>query len=289
MFVGRRIAIIGGDMRQITVGECFAKDGFNVSVYGFKHDILPPSLAASESLSHALDGCKTIVLGVTPCTEEMQIQTPFWNKVLSADRLVSGLSPGCTVIGGKLSPAFTKLCESRGICCVDYVLREDFAVLNAVPSAEGALEIAMQELPVTIHGCRCIVTGFGRIGKILAHQLHALGADLTCTARKSCDLAWIKSFGYRAIHTDNLIAHVHNVSVIFNTVPNHIFGHEVLRNVSPGTLIIDLASKPGGVDLESADKLGIKVIWALSLPGKTSPVTAGRIIKDTVANILSEI
>lgn len=287
--MGRKIAIIGGDMRQITVGECLAKDGFNVSVYGFKSDFLPPSLTASESLSHALDGCKTIVLGITPCNEEMQITTPFGKDILSADLLTSHLFPGCRIIGGKLSPAFVKLCESRGILCIDYVLREDFAVLNAVPSAEGAIAIAMQELPITLHGCKCIVTGFGRIGKILARQLHSLGADLICSARKSHDLAWIKALGYKDVHTDNLMSCVHNASVIFNTVPNRIFSREILRNICPGTLLIDLASKPGGVDLESADELGIKVIWALSLPGKTSPVTAGRIIKDTVANILSEI
>ncbi len=287
--MGRRIAIVGGDMRQITVGECFAKDGFDVSVYGFKREVVPTPLTASESLSHTLDNCKTVILGITPCDEEMHILTPFWDNVLSADCLVSHLSHGCTVIGGKLSPAFINLCENRGISIIDYACREDFAVLNAVPSAEGAIAIAMHELPVTLHDCKCIVTGFGRIGKILARQLHSLGADVTCTARKSQDLAWIKAFGYNAVHTDNLIGCVHNVPVIFNTVPNHIFGREILRNIRPGALIIDLASKPGGVDLESAEELCIKVIWALSLPGKTSPVTAGKIIKDTIANILSEI
>lgn len=289
MFVGRRITLIGGDMRQITVAEYFAKDGFDVSVYGFSCDVLPALLSPSESLSHALSGSKVVILGITPCTDNMNIATPYWNDVLSAQTLVSHLTPDFTIIGGKLSPAFRSLCENNGITCLDYAYREDFAVLNAVPSAEGALAIAMEELPFTIHSCKCLVTGFGRIGKILARILHAMGADVTCSARKSSDLAWINSLGYHAVSTDNLIACVHNVPLIFNTVPNHIFDREVLRNITPGTLIIDLASKPGGVDLESAATLGIKVIWALSLPGKTSPVTAGKIIKDTVANILNEI
>lgn len=44
-----------------------------------------------------------------------------------------------------------------------------------------------------------------------------------------------------------------------------------------------------GVDLEAATQLGVKVIWALSLPGKVAPVTSGRIIRDTIFNILNEL
>jgi len=46
---------------------------------------------------------------------------------------------------------------------------------------------------------------------------------------------------------------------------------------------------PTGVDFEVAQSLGINVIWALSLPGKVAPVTSGKIIKDTIINILTEM
>lgn len=49
-----------------------------------------------------------------------------------------------------------------------------------------------------------------------------------------------------------------------------------------------VAPKPCGADFEAASKCGIKVIWALSLPAKTAPVTAGKIVAETVENILSE-
>ncbi len=44
-----------------------------------------------------------------------------------------------------------------------------------------------------------------------------------------------------------------------------------------------------GVDFEAAARLGVRVIWALSLPGKTAPVTAGESIKNTIYNMLSEL
>lgn len=286
--MGRRISVIGGDMRQITLAEYLIKDGFDISIFGFDASACGET-KSSESLSDALSGSKTVVLGINPCNENMNISAPLWSDTISARTLIHHISPESTVIGGKISPDFISLCKEKNITCIDYVLREDFAVLNAVPTAEGAIELAMQELPVTLHLCNCLVTGFGRIGKILARDLAFLGADVTCSARKSSDIAWINSLGYNAVYTKNLSEHVHNCTVIFNTIPHLIFDREILRNLRPGTLIIDLASKPGGVDFKSAESLGIKVIHALSLPGKVAPATAGKIIKDTLLNILNEM
>ena len=77
--------------------------------------------------------------------------------------------------------------------------------------------------------------------------------------------------------------------IIFNTVPRTVLGEEELKIIGKGTLIIDLASKPGGVDIKAADKMGMSVIWALSLPGKVAPVTSGRIIADTILGYLEKL
>ena len=68
-----------------------------------------------------------------------------------------------------------------------------------------------------------------------------------------------------------------------------MLGQEELEDLNSGCLILDLASKPGGVDLGAAGALGLTVIWALSLPGKVAPVTAGAAIRDTIYNMLREI
>jgi dipicolinate synthase subunit A len=62
----------------------------------------------------------------------------------------------------------------------------------------------------------------------------------------------------------------------------------VLRGLSRDTVLIDLASAPGGVDAEAAANLGIRVIFALSLPGKYAPVSAGHIIAQTVLSCLEK-
>jgi dipicolinate synthase subunit A len=52
---------------------------------------------------------------------------------------------------------------------------------------------------------------------------------------------------------------------------------------------MDLASKPGGMDFAAASRLGLKAMWALSLPGEIAPETSGENIKNTLYNILSEL
>ena len=67
-----------------------------------------------------------------------------------------------------------------------------------------------------------------------------------------------------------------------------VIDKKCLEKSKKGALFIDTASKPGGIDMNFAEKLGIKALWALSLPGKVAPRTSGKIICATVLTILSE-
>ena len=53
------------------------------------------------------------------------------------------------------------------------------------------------------------------------------------------------------------------------------------------TLIIDLASSPGGVDVSAAKKLSSRVLWASSLPGKYAPESAGELIGECIEGIMA--
>ena len=169
------------------------------------------------------------------------------------------------------------------------VLREELAVPHAVPTTEGAVQLAMEELPVTLHGARVLVLGFGRLGKLTAHRMHALGARVSVAARKWADLAWAEAYGYVPEHIEHLDGYLCPYDLVVNTVPVRVLDEARLADLKPGCLVVDLASKPGGVDLEAAGRLGVRVIWALSLPGKVAPVTAGKIIRDTIYHILNEL
>ena len=149
-------------------------------------------------------------------------------------------------------------------------------------------QIAMEEMASTIFGQRVLITGHGRISKVLMKILNGMGAEVTVTARKYSDLAWAEIYGCHGIHTSSLKDCIRNFSLIINTVPAVILNEDILKEASAESLIIDLASKPGGVDFDTARRLGLKVVWALSLPGKVAPVSSGEIIASTILNILKE-
>ena len=182
-----------------------------------------------------------------------------------------------------------ELARERGLTIHDYFAREELAVANAVPTAEGAVQLAMEHLPITIHGSRVLVIGFGRVGRLTAQRFQALGARVSVAARKYEQLAWAQALGFGGEHLAHLKGWLCGYDLIVNTVPAQVLGQEELEDVKPDCLILDLASKPGGVDLVAAGALGLTVVWALSLPGKVAPVTAGAAIRDTIYNMLREI
>ena len=174
---------------------------------------------------------------------------------------------------------------------MNYFEREELAVKNAVPTAEGALEIAIRELPVTIFGAEVLITGFGRIGKLLVRYFSALGAKVSAAARKYGDMAWIEAYGARAVNFNTpgeLDTAIKRADIIINTVPSIIFDRKRLTLIKTGALFIELASVLSAEDEALAADRGIKLIWARSLPGKTAPITAGHIIADTIGNIIAE-
>lgn len=280
--------IAGGDQRQVHLADLLSLEN-EVYTLGFSEDIIFSEhvvpLSTLEELPAPVD---YIVLPVPAMSSVRTIGTPLGHHPLLIDDVLDCGRNGGTVFGGMIGEPLYKKCEKRDLNCCDYMQREELAVLNAVPTAEGAIQIAMQELPTVLFGQRCLITGFGRIAKVLTHDLLALGMDVTVSARKFSDLAWITVYGAKKIPINQLKDRLGRFDLIINTVPAKLFEREQLSHVRNDSLIIDLASKPGGVDFDAARELGLNTIWALSLPGKVAPISAGQIICDTIYNILSE-
>ena len=116
----------------------------------------------------------------------------------------------------------------------------------------------------------------------------AASAEVTVAARDVVKRTQAEMLGCRSMPFTELEAAAGKFDVICNTVPAKVVTESVLKKIQKDALILDLASKPGGINLEAAQKIGRRVIWALSLPGKTAPVTAGEIIAKTILHILEE-
>ena len=275
--------VIGGDLRQVRLTELLHREGHTVHMYA-----LDRAVEGGEDSTKGVELADCVILPLPVTGDGSLLNTPLADTSHPLAGVLDSLRPGQVICAGKVDPHTAALAAERGLVLHDYFAREELAVANAVPTVEGAIQIAMEELPITIHGARVLVIGCGRVGKLLAHRLKALGAKVSLAARKCADLAWAEAHDFSVEHTEELDGWLCPYDLIVNTVPARVLGLERLSELKEGCLVIDLASKPGGVDFEAARQLGVKVVWALSLPGKVAPVTAARAIWSTICNILRE-
>lgn len=271
---------IGGDMR-IIYGAKRLGERYECHVYG-----------VGERSDIIIEPADFVVLPLPASGDGITINAPLSDGgAIPLELIKKAVKPGGIVFAGKSFPLLREYCKNNGYTLIDYFEREELQVMNAVPTAEGALEIAIRELPVTINGTAVLIAGFGRIATVTAGYFHALGARVYVAARKVSDLARIKLLGYIPvdINDENKFSEATGeVRLIINTVPAAVFDKRSIGSMGKNTVFIELASVMSLEDTDMADKQGVKVIRARSLPGKTAPVTAGYVIADTIANIVME-
>ncbi|MDE7220860.1 MAG: dipicolinate synthase subunit DpsA [Oscillospiraceae bacterium] len=276
------ISILGGDLRQVYLARLLLADGRDVMTWGLEQGGTPEGV----SLDRALEG--DVLLLPLPVCKQGRLYLPLTDTELEAERLWPRLRYDQVLLGGMIGDLGRRLMVDYGLTMLDYYDREETQVANAVPTVEGAIQLAMESTDRTVHGSRCLIIGYGRIGRLLADRLLGLGAEVTVSARKYGDLAWIQAWGCQSVRTDALTGQLDRFDLIFNTAPALILDSPRLREIREDCVIIDLASAPGGVDLEEARRLGRQTVSAPGLPGKAAPCTAAAVIRDSVYHILEE-
>ena len=284
------IWLAGGDMRQAKLAELLARDGHGVHAWALEESGLDSleNLKREETLS-GLDRADCVVLPLPVLDQMGRLNAPLSNLPRQVEEVLDAAGKESVLCGGMVNETLTALAQARGLNIHDYFAREELAVANSVPTVEGAIQIAMENMPITLCGARVLVVGCGRIGKLLAVRMSALGAKVTVAARKYEQLAWAEAYGFHSEHIYQWLGYLCGYDLVVNTVPHQVLGVEELADLKEGCLVIDLASKPGGVDMDAAAQLGVQVIWALSLPGKVAPVTAGAGIRTAIYNLMREL
>lgn len=286
--MNRTFFIVGGDLRFAALADVLAENN-RVFAVGFDRTaIMSDKVQTSDSVFSLNERADCIVLPLPASADGITVSTPFSGRNISLESLTHIIKENGILFGGMISPKVREMFESRNIAVFDYAQREEFAVMNAVATAEGAVQAAMEELASTLSGRKILILGAGRIAKVLIDVLSGFHTDITVAARKCSDLAWAEVYGCRSVHINDMDDVLDGFEVIFNTVPAVILDENRLKRIDRNCLVIDLASKPGGVDLETAGMLGVRALWLLSLPGRVAPVTSGKVIADTIRNILSE-
>ena len=281
-------AIIGGDLRIVKLARMMAAEGDIIHTFGLeKAEELNKcnNIIFYNSLRSAIESANVVIAPIPFSKNGVELNTLYSNEKILIQELLDNVKYK-KLIAGSIKQEIYDIAEVNHIQIFDIMKSEDVAILNAISTAEGAIELIFSNTQKTLHGSNVLILGFGRLGKALAKKLYGLSAKVTCAVRKNEDFAWIKAYGYEYTNINNLSENLINYDIIINTVPALILNILRLQKLRKNCLLIDLASNPGGIDFEGAKELGIKCIWALALPGKVAPVTTAEIIRDSIYNIV---
>lgn len=273
----------GGDERQLYAADKLKKMGYETAAVGFeKYDGAVPYKAESIEKAYIYDA---VVLPLPLTRDGKNINAPFSENVISIASFSEFLGKGKDIFGGKMSDDISELFSGNKI--YDCYSREDFQLLNAVPTAEGIAEIALRELPITVKGAKIFVLGFGRTGKAIGELLKAMGADVIIGARRASVLAEAEKPGFGTVNISDDFDIPSKIRMAVNTVPARILSEKHLKQLK-GCLYAEAASAPYGTDLEKARGAGVNTVLASGLPGKIAPESAGEIIAETIINTIKE-
>jgi dipicolinate synthase subunit A len=288
-FALNEVAVLGGDHRQVMVAEALLALAATVKTLGLTGLPQLPRLIPAPGLKEALTGAEVVILPISGADDRGIVRTSDSAVRIKVDAAFFDLmESGALLVTGKLPSSLKPMATERGIRVCEYAEQDGIAIPNAIPTAEGAIQLMMEKTPFTVDGSSCLVLGFGRVARALAPRLLALGATVTVAARNPEQLAEAAQMGCEPLTLTRLAEQLNQVAVVFNTIPALVLPAALLQKMAPETLIIDLASAPGGVDFEAAERFRIRAVLALGLPGKVAPLTAGRILATKLPGLIKQ-
>lgn len=291
MLTGLNVAVIGGDARQLEVIRKLTELDAKLFLIGF------------DQLDHGFTGASkvkidevqfkeidAIILPIPGTNHEGIVDTVFSNEEVKLTEDIVKITPKhCVIYSGITNSYLDKIVQSTNRKLIQLFERDDVAIYNSIPTVEGTIMMVIQHTDITIHGSNIAVLGLGRVGMSIARTFAALGANVKVGARDTAHIARITEMGLTPFLLDTIQKEVEDIDVCINTIPHLIVTAQVISKMPAHTLIVDLASKPGGTDFRYAEKRGIKAILAPGLPGIVAPKTAGQIIANVLSQLLNDL
>lgn len=186
---------------------------------------------------------------------------------------------GQKIIGGKMETTLQELIEQEKWQFENVLEDETFLLENARLTAEGAVWKAMNGRKKALCYSRCMVVGYGRIARLLTDMLRGFGSQVTVAARSA--QARLQA-GEHSIPMERMKDEIGEMDFVFNTVPFLVIGEDILQCVKKGTVLMELASAPYGIDMHAAEKNGLQVQIEGGLPGRYSPADAAKVWLDYI-------
>ncbi len=288
----QKIALLGGDRRtgQILKGLHRAYPEAQLAVWGTRQEDFegrhvempdtPVWLTRGKTWQETMSGAQVGILPI-PVTRDGETLSadPHANQTVPLEALCRFLRPGSLFLGGLVPPVLLRMAAENAVHFEDYYEDRVVQTLNAVPTAEGAIAIAIRELPVIFGETHGVITGYGHCARALAWRLKQLGTKVTIVARRPDALAEAACDGCETMPLSAFLENPPACRILFNTIPAPVFTDNCLSGLPEGTVLVELAD---GLPRHLEMPPHIRLIRAPGLPGKTAPETAGRILCDGI-------
>ena len=278
--VGSIILVIGGDARQLEMIRNLHAVGAKILMIGMEHwntsELFGKNIHPTDVNPKEIDA---IVLPVTGIRANGLVDASFSDQPIFVEkRWFEELLSSAIVFTGISTPLLDEWTRTFGLNTIPLLELDDVAIYNSIPTAEGVLMMMIQHTSYTIHGSKITLFGLGRIGTTIARMLSHLGAEVTIVSASTSEIARASEMGLKSVSLADKQQAGGSIDLCLNTIPSLVIDQEYLSYLPAHTLIIDLASAPGGVDQDFAKNRGLKVMKAPGLPGIVAPETAGKIL-----------
>lgn len=272
---GKTVAVVGGDRRMLEIMRQARAAGATVKTYGGAPGAdVAADRPPAASLAEAVKGAHLIVGPIPGLAADDALYAPFASdKLYLTGDVLGGARPGALLVFGRASAGIMKNAEGK-VRAIGFGDDDALAILHAVPTAEGALKVAIEHTETTILGLSTLCIGMGRVGMSVAQIFKAVDADVTLCARNPSQLARAWAMGLRTMHLNDLRDRIGEFPLVVSSASGLVLTREILERTTPDALIIDLCSPPGSVDFPAGEALKRKVIWARGQAG-TAPTTSG--------------
>ena len=270
------------------LAELLLQDGHKIHSYALEKAELPAEIPKDGCLQSCVYAADCVLLPV-PAEKGGYLNAPLSSEELGMEALTEALWPGQLLIGGRLSDRTVTAALRGKLQVADLLHRPELSVGNAALTAEGAIGRMIGHSERALWGSRVLVLGWGRIGRILALRLRALGAEVTAAARGRRDRAFAQALGCAALSLGELEPVLGDFDFVVNTVPARVLTEGMLCLIRPDALLLELASPPGGFDRSLAANIGLHALAAPGLPGETAPLSAARLLQKALYAAIEEM
>ena len=258
--------VIGGDERMAHLKSLLQKK--HIVTTACMEEIDNQSLSDNELIIDALHKTNNVVLPIPYSKDSIHIFAPFSNKKLRYKDVFDHLSANQNVFYGNAEKPDMIETLARKINFLD---NEKYAYVNARLTSEITFGLLIAKYKFSPYRKNILICGYGRIAKTLSSMLQGLNAHVTIAARKDTDINLAIALGLAAVNIADISRHMSRFDCVVNTIPKCVIAAPELKALKDDALLIDIASKPYGVDFETAKALKKNVFIEQGLPGKYMP------------------